>query len=288
MIKKGIILAAGTGTRLSPLTNFTNKHFLNLYDKPVIFYSLSTLMLSNIRNILIVSNPNDLSTLKDFFGDGRRFGINLTYSSQKANTGIPTAIKTGEDFINNDPVCIILGDNFFYGAGLQNRLIKFNNLTKGCRVILYPVNNPEDYGVAKLNSKKKISIIKEKTKDKLSNLAITGLYFFDKNLLRFTKNLKKSKRNEFEIVDILKQYLKKKQLKYEFLGRGATWYDVGTTELLYKASDFVDSIQSRSGYKVSCLEEIAYKKKWISKKILDENIRLYKNNDYSKYLKKIR
>ena len=216
MIKKGIILAAGNGTRLKPRTNFTNKHFLTLYDKQVIFYSLASLMLANIKNILIVTNEKDLNVLKSFFGNGRRLGLNISYVIQKLNTGIPTAIKSGEKFIANSPICIILGDNFFYGAGLQKRLISYSKLKSGSKIILYPVKNPEIYGVADLNSKNKITKIQEKIKKPKSNLAITGLYFFDKNLLKFTTNLKKSKRNEFEIVDILNQYLKRKNFHSSF------------------------------------------------------------------------
>ena len=288
MIKKGIILAAGNGTRLKPLTNFTNKHFLNLYDKPVIFYSLSTLMLANIRNILIVTNKKDLNVLQTFFGNGKRLGLNISYAIQKLNTGIPTAIKSGEKFIGNSPICIILGDNFFYGAGLQNRLINFSKLKNGSKIILYPVKNPELYGVANLSSKKKILKIREKVKNSKSNLAVTGLYFFDKNLLNFIKKIKKSKRNEFEIVDILNQYLKNKKLNYELLGRGSTWFDVGTPELLDEASDFIKSTQKRNGYKIACLEEISYEKGWIKKKQLLDAEKIYKNSAYSKYIKSIK
>ena len=288
MIKKGIILAAGNGTRLKPLTNFTNKHFLNLYDKPVIFYSLATLMLANIKNILIVTNEKDLNVLKSFFGNGRRLGLNISYVIQKLNTGIPTAIKSGEKFIANSPICIILGDNFFYGAGLQKRLISYSKLKSGSKIILYPVKNPEIYGVADLNSKNKITKIQEKIKKPKSNLAITGLYFFDKNLLKFTTNLKKSKRNEFEIVDILNQYLKRKKLSFELLGRGSTWFDVGSPEILDEATDFIKSTQARSGYKIACLEEIAFKKNWIKKKELLKAENIYKNSAYSKYIKNIK
>ena len=288
MIKKGIILAAGNGTRLKPLTNFTNKHFLNLYDKPVIFYSLATLMLANIKNILIVTNEKDLNVLKSFFGNGRRLGLNISYVIQKLNTGIPTAIKSGEKFIANSPICIILGDNFFYGAGLQKRLISYSKLKSGSKIILYPVKNPEIYGVADLNSKNKITKIQEKIKKPKSNLAITGLYFFDKNLLKFTTNLKKSKRNEFEIVDILNQYLKRKKLSFELLGRGSTWFDVGSPEILDEATDIIKSTQAISGYKIACLEEIAFKKGWIKKKELLKAENIYKNSTNSKYIKNIK
>lgn len=288
MIKKGILLAAGTGTRLSPLTNFTNKHFLNLYDKPVIFYSLATLMLANIKKILIITNKKDLKVLQNFFGNGKRLGISISYQIQKLNTGIPTAIKLGEKFIGQSPVCIILGDNFFYGAGLQKRLINYCKLDNGSRIILYPVNNPEEYGIASINPKNKIFKIEEKIKKSKSNLAVTGLYFFDSKLISFTKNLKKSKRNEFEIVDILNQYLKKKKLSYELLGRGSTWFDVGSPRILNEASDFIKSTQERNGYKIGCLEEISYQKGWIDKSKLLKTAKIYKDSSFSKYIKQIK
>jgi|TARA_B110000483_G_scaffold233516_1_gene302363 glucose-1-phosphate thymidylyltransferase len=288
MIKKGILLAAGSGTRLAPLTKFTNKHFLNLYDKPVIFYSLATLMLAGIKDILIVTNNKDLETLQEFFGDGNKLGISISYGVQKMNTGIPTAIKVGETFIGKSPVCIILGDNFFYGAGLQQKLINFCKLKSGLKIILYPVVNPKEYGIANINTKNKITSIQEKAKKPKSNLAITGLYFFDNDLISFTKNLKKSKRKEFEITDILNQYLKNKKLSYELLGRGSTWFDVGTTEALSDAAEFINVTQHRNGYKIACLEEIAYQKGWINKSQLYNFVNVYQNSSYSKYIKKIK
>jgi len=283
---KGIILSGGMGTRLSPVTKILNKQLLPLYDKPIIFYSLSVLMLAKIKNILIIVNPNDLQSYKKLFGDGSRLGLNLKYEIQHKPLGLPEAFKIGEKFISSNPVALILGDNFFYGQGLANRLEQITIGSRGCTVFLYPVVDPSSYGIAKIYKGKIVKII-EKPKKKISNLAITGLYFFDNNVCKFAKKLKPSKRNETEITDIIKMYLKRKKLRYEFLGRGSAWLDTGTFDKLYQASDFVKTIEERQGLKIACIEEIAFKNGWIDKKKFEESIKFYGRCEYSNYLKKI-
>ena len=284
MIKKGIILAGGHGTRMSPLTKAVNKQLLPIYDKPLIFYPLSILMLSGIRNILIVVNKGQLEQYKKILPNGDNLGIKISYTEQPSPKGLPDAFLIGEKFINNDNVALILGDNFFYGQNLTNKLRKQAQLNKGASVFLHPVNKPELYGVAKIDKKNKIIGIKEKPKKFYSNYAITGLYYFDKKVIEYTKKLKPSKRKELEIVDLLNIYRKKNRLKADFIGRGGAWLDTGTLDDFYKTSAFVSAIENRQGFKIACLEEIALRNNWIKKIDILNSIKFYGKCNYSKYL----
>jgi glucose-1-phosphate thymidylyltransferase len=286
MIKKGIILAGGMGSRLSPLTKIINKQLLPLYDKPLIFYPLSILMLAEIREVLIITNPKEDINFKKILGNGSNFGIKIQYLTQHKPNGLPEAFIIGEKFINKQNIALILGDNFFYGQGFTKRLRQQTKMKSGAIIFTYKVNNPEDYGIVEIK-KNKILNIKEKPKKSKSDLAITGLYFFDKNVVQFSKKLKPSKRKELEIVDLLKKYLKIKKLKIEFMGRGSAWLDTGNVESLFETSQFISSIEKRQGLKIACLEEIALNNKWISKSIIKKQINFYGNCDYSKYLKKL-
>ena len=287
MIKKGIILAGGTGTRMSPLTKAVNKQLLPIYDKPLIFYPLSILMLSGIRNILIVVNKGQLEQYKKILPNGDNLGIKISYTEQPSPKGLPDAFLIGEKFINNDNVALILGDNFFYGQNLTNKLRKQAQLSKGASVFLHPVNKYELYGVAKIDKKNKIIGIKEKPKKFYSNYAVTGLYYFDKKVIEYTKKLKPSKRKELEIVDLLNIYKKKNRLKADFIGRGGAWLDTGTLDDFYKTSAFVEAIENRQGLKIACIEEIAFRNRWINSKNIKNAIKFYGNCKYSEYLKKL-
>lgn len=284
MIKKGIILAGGNGTRMSPLTKAVNKQLLPIYDKPLIFYSLSILMLSKIKDVLIIVNKGQLEQYKKILPNGKNLGMNISYKEQEKPNGLPEAFLIGENFIKNDNVALILGDNFFYAQNLSSLLLEAIKLNKGSQVILHKVHKPELYGVATIRKKKIISI-KEKPKKFISDKAITGLYFFDNQVVKYSKELKKSKRNEFEITDLLKKYNKKNKLKYKELGRGAVWLDTGSIEDFHNASTFVSTIEKRQGIKIACLEEIALNNNWISKKEIKTSIKFYGNCDYSNYLK---
>ena len=287
MIKKGIILAGGKGTRMSPLTKAVNKQLLPIYDKPLIFYPLSILMLANIKDILIIVNKGQLYQYKKIIPDGKLLGIKITYLEQDKPRGLPDAFVIGEKFIGKDNVAMILGDNFFYGQNLTSKLIKSTKLKKGARVVLHKVTKPDLFGVAKINKNKKIISIKEKPKKFLSDLAITGLYFFDNRVVKFAKKLKPSKRGEVEIVDLLNIYRLKKQLTADLIGRGGAWLDTGSIEDFYKTSAFVSAIENRQGFKIACLEEISLNKKWISKKEINASIKFYGNCEYSNYLRKL-
>ena len=287
MIKKGIILAGGMGTRMSPLTKAVNKQLLPIYDKPLIFYPLSILMLAKIRDILIIVNKGQLEQYKKIIPNGKNLGLNITYIEQKSPKGLPDAFILGDKFIGKDNVSLILGDNFFYGQNLSTMLIKASKLKKGAKIILHKVIKPELYGVAKVNNTKKIITIKEKPKKFISDLAITGLYFFDNDVIKYAKSLKPSKRGELEITDLLNKYRVKSILKAEYLGRGGAWLDTGSIEDFYKTSLFVSAVENRQGFKIACIEEIAYLNKWINKKHLAKSIKFYGNCDYSKYLSKI-
>ena len=287
MIKKGIILAGGKGTRMSPLTKAVNKQLLPIYDKPLIFYPLSILMLSGIRNILIVVNKGQLEQYKKILPNGDNLGIKISYTEQPSPKGLPDAFLIGKKFINNDNVALILGDNFFYGQNLTNKLRKQAQLSKGASVFLHPVNKPELYGVAKIRKKNKIIGIKEKPKKFYSNYAVTGLYYFDKKVIEYTKKLKPSKRKELEIVDLLNMYKKKNRLKADFIGRGGAWLDTGTLDDFYKTSAFVEAIENRQGLKIACIEEIAFRNKWINSINIKNAIKFYGNCKYSEYLKKL-
>ena len=284
MINKGIILAGGMGTRMSPLTKAVNKQLLPIYDKPLIFYPLSILMLANIKDILIIVNKGQLEQYKKILPNGENLGIKISYKEQEEPRGLPDAFILGEKFIKNNNVALILGDNFFYGQNLSKNLINNSKLNKGAKILLYKVLKPELFGVAKINSKKKVVYIKEKPKKFVSDYAITGLYFFDKNVVKYAKTLKPSKRNELEIVDLLKFYLTSKKLSITELGRGCAWLDTGTSEDISKASNYVKIIQDRQNQKIGCLEEIAFKKKWINRNLLQSRIKFYGKNEYSEYL----
>ena len=287
MIKKGIILAGGMGTRMSPLTKAVNKQLLPVYDKPLIFYPLSILLLAKIRDILIIVNKGQLNQFKKIIPDGKNFGVKITYLEQESPRGLPDAFIVGEKFIGKDNVALILGDNFFYGQSLVKHLSKSAKLTKGASVFVHSVGKPELYGVAKLNKKKKIIKIKEKPKKFISNFAITGLYFFDNKVINFSKKLKPSKRGEIEIVDLLNRYKKRNMLHADFIGRGGAWLDTGSIEDLYKTTAFVSAIEDRQGLKIACLEEIAFNFKWIGKNEIINAIKFYGNCNYSNYLRKI-
>ena len=286
MIKKAIILAGGKGTRMSPLTKAVNKQLLPIYDKPLIFYPLSILMLSKIKDILIIVNKGQLNQYKKILPNGDNLGINITYKEQNYPRGLPDAFLIGEKFINNQNVALILGDNFFYGQNLTSKLLKCTKLKKGAKVILHKVIKPELYGVAKVNSTGTIKLLKEKPKKFISDLAITGLYFFDKKVVDYAKKLKPSKRKELEITDLLNIYCKKKQLKSDILGRGGAWLDTGSIEDFYKTSAFVSAIENRQGFKIACLEEIALNNRWITKKQILKSIEFYGKCEYSNYLRK--
>jgi glucose-1-phosphate thymidylyltransferase len=266
MIKKGIILAGGKGTRMSPLTKAVNKQLLPIYDKPLIFYPLSILMLAKIKDILIIVNKGQLDQYKKIIPNGNNLGINITYKEQESPKGLPDAFILGKKFIRKDNVALILGDNFFYGQNLTKMLINSSKLKSGAKVILHKVSNPGLFGVAKINDNKKIIKIKEKPKKFVSDLAITGLYFFDNNVVDYAQKLKPSERGELEITDILDKYKSKNKLNAEVLGRGGAWLDTGSIEDYYKTIAFVQAIEDRQGLKIACLEEIALLNKWIKKK----------------------
>ena len=287
MIKKGIILAGGKGTRMSPLTKAVNKQLLPIYDKPLIFYPLSILMLANIRDILIIVNKGQLEQYKKILPNGKNLGLKITYIEQDEPKGLPDAFILGERFINKKNVAMILGDNFFYGQNLTAKLTQNAKLKNGAKIILHKVQKPESFGVAKINSKNEITLIKEKPKKFVSDLAITGLYFFDHNVSKYSKKLKPSKRNELEIVDLLNIYKNKKKLTADVIGRGGAWLDTGSIEDFYKTSAFVSAIENRQGFKIACLEEISFNNNWIAKKEIKNSIKFYGKCDYSKYLENL-
>ena len=288
MIKKGIILAGGLGTRMSPLTKAVNKQLLPIYDKPLIYYPLSILMLAKIKDILIIVNKGQLTQYKKLFPDTKNLGLNLSFKEQSKPVGLPDAFLIGEKFINNSNVAMILGDNFFYGQNLSGLLTNCVKLKQGAKIILHNVKKPEMFGVAKINPKnKKILKIIEKPKKFVSNYAITGLYFFDKNVVEYAKKLKPSKRGELEIIDLINQYKKKHKLSAEFIGRGGAWLDTGSISDYYKTSAFVQAIENRQGFKIACLEEIALLNKWINNRNILRAINFYGKCEYSSYLKKL-
>ena len=287
MIKKGIILAGGMGTRMSPLTKAVNKQLLPIYDKPLIFYPLSILMLAKIKDILIIVNKGQLEQYKKIIPNGNNLGINITYKEQESPKGLPDAFILGQKFIGKDNVALILGDNFFYGQSLSKMLINSSKLKNGAKIVLYKVSNPELFGVAQLNANKKIIKIKEKPRKFVSDFAITGLYFFDNSVIDYAKKLTPSKRGELEITDILNKYRSKNKLSAEVIGRGGAWLDTGSIADYYKTIAFVQAVEDRQGLKIACLEEIAFLNKWIKKKEILNSIKFYGNCEYSKYLKKL-
>ena len=284
MIKKGIILAGGTGSRMSPLTKAVNKQLLPIYDKPLIYYPLSVLMLSGIREILIIVNKGQINQFKKILPSGENLGIKISYAEQTYPKGLPDAFQIGKNFIGKDGVVLILGDNFFYGQSLTKILKKCLKLNQGATVILHPVKNPSLYGVASINNKNKVIKIIEKPKKFVSNLAITGLYFFDNKVVEHSKNLKPSKRKEIEIVDLLNKYKKNNKLSAKFISRGGAWLDAGSIEDFYNTSSFVSALENRQGLKIACLEEIALNNKWINKKNIFNALKFYGKCAYSQYL----
>ncbi len=285
MIKKGIILAGGNGTRMSPLTKAVNKQLLPIHDKPLIFYPLSILMLSKIKDILIIVKKGQLAQFKKVLPNGKNLGLNIQYKEQEKPSGLPEAFILGENFIKNDNVVLILGDNFFYGQSLSEQLLQNKKLKKGAKIILHKVKKPELYGVAKINDKNKIIGIKEKPKKYYSDYAITGLYYFDNKVVNYSKKLKPSKRGELEITDLIKIYQKNNALQSDLIGRGGAWLDTGSIDDFYKTSNFVSSIENRQGLKIACLEEISLNNGWIGKKQILDSIKFYGNCEYSNYLK---
>jgi len=284
MIKKGIILAGGIGSRMSPLTKAVNKQLLPIYDKPLIFYPLSVLMLSGIKDILIIVNKGQLNQFKKILPNGNNLGIKISYAEQKNPKGLPDAFLIGEEFIGKNNVALILGDNFFYAQSLTKKLRECAKLKIGATVILHPVKNPSFYGVASINKKNKIIKIVEKPKKNFSKHAVTGLYFFDNKVVQYSKKLKPSKRKELEIVDLLNKYRGNNKLSAQFLGRGGAWLDTGSIKDFYDASAFVSALENRQGLKIACLEEIALNNKWIKKKEVEGAIKFYGKCNYSQYL----
>ena len=287
MIKKGIILAGGMGTRMSPLTKAVNKQLLPIYDKPLIFYPLSILMLAKIKDILIIVNKGQLHQYKKLIPNGNNLGIKITYIEQDKPRGLPDAFVLGEKFISKDNVAMILGDNFFYGQNLTKKLLDCAKIKDGAKVLLHTVQTPELFGVAKVNKNNKIMQLKEKPKKFISNHAITGLYFFDNKVVQFSKKLKPSKRGEIEIIDLLLKYKKINKLSADFIGRGGAWLDTGSIDDYYKTIAFVQAIENRQGFKIACIEEIALTNKWIGKKEIMKSMKFYGNCKYSDYLKNL-
>ena len=284
---KGIILAGGSGTRLYPLTLVTSKQLLPIYDKPMIFYPLSMLMLAGIKDILIISTPQDLPNFERLLGDGSRYGINLQYKEQPSPDGLAQAFIIGEEFIDGDSCAMILGDNIFYGAGMRKQLQAAVQATSGATVFGYHVEDPERFGVVEFDENGLVKSIEEKPEHPKSNYAVTGLYFYDKDVCELAKKVTPSDRGELEITDLNKMYLERGDLRVHTLGRGYSWLDTGTVDSLSDASEFVRVIQTRSGIEISALEEIVYRNNWISKEQLLESAKLYGKSPYGKHLRRV-
>ena len=284
---KGIVLAGGSNSRLYPLTLSVSKHLLPVYDKPMIYYPLSVLMLSGIRDILLITNPNNESQYQRLLGSGESFGINISYASQEKPEGIAQAFLIGEQFIGNDTVSLILGDNIFFGQSFGKMLRESSSLEDGAYIFGYPVSDPERFGVVEIDSDGRAISLEEKPKQPKTNFAATGLYFYDNNIIDITKAIKPSDRGELEITDVNLEYLKLEKLKVQILGRGFAWLDTGTHESLLEASSFVKTLQERQGIMISCLEEIAFGKGWIDEEVILKRADSMGNSPYSKYLKSL-
>jgi len=284
---KGIILAGGAGTRLNPLTKAVSKQLIPVYDKPMVYYPLSTLMLAGIKDILIISTPNDLPKFMDLFGDGREIGLNISYKEQPKPEGIAQAFIIGEEFIGDDSACLILGDNIFYGHNLSMTLQKMAGIKEGACIFGYWVSDPQRYGIVEFNQKNEVVSIEEKPNHPQSNYAVPGLYFYDNEVINIAKNLKPSARGELEITDVNLEYLKQGDLKVELLGRGYAWLDTGTPDSLMDASNYIATIERRQGLKIGCIEEVAFRMGYIDKNQFAETIEKLPMNDYRKYLEMI-
>lgn len=284
---KGIILAGGSGTRLYPLTKAISKQIMPIYDKPMIYYPLSVLMLANIREILIISTPRDLPVFEELLGDGSQLGIRLEYKVQEHPNGLAEAFIIGEEFIGDDNVCLILGDNVFYGAGFSGLVEEVAMLKEGAVVFGYPVKDPRAYGVVEFDKNGKAISLEEKPENPKSNYAIPGLYFYDNTVVKKSKSIKPSARGELEITAVNEEYLKEGKLNVKQLGRGVAWLDTGTHEALLEAANFVQTVQNRQGFYIACIEEIAYQKGWICKERLEELAKPLMKSEYGKYLKEL-
>lgn len=282
---KGIVLAGGSGTRLFPITQAVSKQLLPIYDKPMIYYPISVLMLSGIREILIITTPHEQEAFQRLLGDGSQFGVSFSYVAQPSPDGLAQAFILGEEFIGNDSVCLILGDNIFYGQGFSPKLKEAAAIEKGAIVFGYQVKDPERYGVVAFDENRNVTSLEEKPTNPKSNLAVTGLYFYDNDVISIAKSIKPSARGELEITDVNREYLKRGDLKVEVLGRGFAWLDTGTHESLIDAAQFVQTVQQRQGYQIACLEEISYLNGWIDRTQLLERAKLLSKTSYGRYLK---